>query len=47
MRNFTLYFHKYIFAIILIGFGFIITTETTLSIQLTNSLTNDRIVEED
>ena len=46
MRNFTLYFHKYIFAVILIGFVFIITTETTLSIQLTNSLTNDRIVEE-
>ena len=46
MRNFTLYFHKYIFAVILIGFGFIITTETTLSIQLTNSLTNDRNVEE-
>ena len=46
MRNFTLYFHKYIFAVILIGFVFIITTESTLSIQLTNSLTNDRIVEE-
>ena len=46
MRNFTLYFHKYIFAVILIGFVFIITTESTLSIQLTNSLTNDRNVEE-
>ena len=41
-----MYFHKYIFAIILIGFVFIITTESTLSIQLTNSLTNDRNVEE-
>ena len=46
MRNCTLYFHKYIFAVILIGFVFIITTESTLSIQLTNSLTNDRIIEE-
>ncbi len=46
MKNFTLYFYKYIFAVLLIGFVFIITTESTLSIQLTNSLTNDRIVEE-
>ena len=46
MRNFTLYFHKYIFAVIFIGFVFIITIESPLSIQLTNFLTNHSIVEE-
>jgi hypothetical protein len=46
MRNSTLYFHKYIFAVLFIEFVFIITIESPLSIQLTNSLTNDRIVEE-
>ena len=46
MRNFTLYFHKYNFAVLFIEFVFIITIESPLSIQLTNSLTNDRIVEE-
>jgi hypothetical protein len=39
MRNFTLHFYKYIFAVIFIEFIFIITTESPLSIQLTNSLT--------
>ena len=46
MRNFTLYFHKYIFAVIFIEFVFIITIESPLSIQLTNFLTNNSIVEE-
>jgi len=46
MRNFTLHFYKYIFAVIFIEFIFIITTESPLSIQLTNSLTNNCIVEE-
>src|SRR5665648_486757 len=45
MRNFTLYFHKYIFAVIFIGFVFIITLESPFSIQLTNFLTNNSIVE--
>ena len=39
MRNFTLHFYKYIFAVIFIEFIFIITTESPLSIQLINSLT--------
>ena len=46
MKNFTLYFHKYIFAVISIGFVFIITLESPLSIQLTNFLPNNSIVEE-
>ena len=46
MKNFTFYFHKHIFAVISIGFVFIITLESPLSIQLTNSLTNNCIVEE-
>ncbi|MDF2737139.1 MAG: hypothetical protein K0S93_995 [Nitrososphaeraceae archaeon] len=53
MTNFTLYFHKHIFAVILIGFVSIttifvsITTiESPLFIQLTNLLTNNSIVEE-
>jgi hypothetical protein len=46
MRNFTLYFHIYSFAVIFIGFVFIITIESPLSIQLTNFLTNHSIVEE-
>ena len=47
MKNFTFYFHKCIFAVISIGLVFIIITlESPLSIQLTNSLTNNCIVEE-
>jgi hypothetical protein len=44
MRNFNKYFHRYIFAIISIGFVFIITIESQLSIQL--AISNDSIVEE-
>ena len=44
MKNFTLYFHKYSFAVIFIGFVFIITIESPL--QLANFLTNHSIVEE-
>ncbi len=53
MTNFTLYFHKQIFAVILIGFVSIttifvsITTiESPLFIQLNNLLTNNSVVEE-
>jgi hypothetical protein len=46
MRNFTLYFDKYIFVVLFIGFVFIITIESPLSIQLANFLTNNSIVEE-
>lgn len=46
MKDFTLYFHIYSFAVIFIGFVFIITIESPLSIQLTNFLTNHSIVEE-
>jgi hypothetical protein len=46
MRIFTLYFHKYIFASILIGFVFLIAYELPLTIQLANFLTNNSIVEE-
>ena len=46
MRIFTLYFHKYIFAIILIGFAFLIAHESPLSIQLAIFFTNNSIVEE-
>ena len=45
MKNFTLYFHKYIFAVIFLGFVFIITLESPFSIQLTDFLTNNSIVE--
>ena len=46
MRNFT-FFHNYIFAVIFIEFVFIITIESpSLSIQLTDFLTNHSIVEE-
>lgn len=46
MTNFTLYFHKQIFAVILIGFVSITTIESPLFIQLNNLLTNNSIVEE-
>lgn len=46
MRNFALYFDKYIFVVLFIGFVFIITIESPLSIQLANFLTNNNIVEE-
>ena len=46
MMIFTLYFHKYIFAIILIGFVFLIAYESPLTIQLANFFTNNSIVEE-
>jgi hypothetical protein len=46
MRNFRLYFDKYIFVVLFIGFVFIITIESPLSIQLTDFLTNNSIVEE-
>src|SRR5918993_1077005 len=46
MRNFILYFDKYIFVVLFIGFVFIITIESPLSIQLANFLTNNSIVEE-
>ena len=46
MKNFTLYFHKYIFAVIFLGFVFIITLESPFSIQLADFLTNNNIVEE-
>lgn len=46
MNNFTLYFHKYIFAVISIGFVFIITIESPLSIQLDHFLVNNSIIEE-
>ena len=41
-----MYFHKHIFAIVSIGFVFIIIIESPLSIQLANFLSNDNIVEE-
>ena len=44
MKNYTLYFHIYSFAVIFIGFVFIITIESPL--QLANFLTNHSIVEE-
>ena len=43
MNNFTLYL--YIFAVISIGFVFIITIESPLSIQLDHFLTNNSIIE--
>lgn len=46
MRNFRLYFDKYIFVVLFIGFVFIITIESPLSIQLADFLTNNSIVEE-
>ena len=46
MNNFTLYFHKYIFAVISIGFVFIITVESPLAIQLDHFLANNSIIEE-
>ena len=46
MNNFTLYFHKYIFAVISIGFVFIIAIESPLSIQLDHFLANNSIIEE-
>ena len=46
MNNFTLYFHKYIFAVISIGFVFIIPIESSLSIQLDHFLANNIIIEE-
>ncbi|MGZ5548148.1 MAG: hypothetical protein ACXWFZ_09375 [Nitrososphaeraceae archaeon] len=46
MKDFTLYFHIYSFTVIFIGFVFIITIESPLSIQLANFLTNYSIVEE-
>ena len=46
MRNFKLYFDKYIFSVLFIGFIFIITIESPLSIQLADFLTNNSIVEE-
>jgi hypothetical protein len=45
MRNFNLYFHKFTFAILFIGFVFIITTESSLPIQLADFLTNNSIIE--
>ncbi|MGZ5485559.1 MAG: hypothetical protein ACXWFB_06585 [Nitrososphaeraceae archaeon] len=41
-----MYFHIYSFTVIFIGFVFIITIESPLSIQLANFLTNYSIVEE-
>src|SRR5215204_3567101 len=47
MRDFRLYFDKYIFVVLFIGFVFIIITiESPLSIQLADFLTNNNIVEE-
>ena len=46
MRIFTLYFHKYIFAIILIGFVFLIAIESPLSIQIAKFFTNNSHIEE-
>ena len=46
MNNFTSYFHKYIFAVISIGFVFIIPIESSLSIQLDHFLANNIIIEE-
>ena len=46
MNNFTLYFDKYIFVVIFIGFVFIITIESPLSIQLDHFLANNSIIEE-
>jgi len=46
MSLFTLYFHKYIFAIILIGFVFLIAYESPLSVQLAIFFPNNSIVEE-
>ena len=46
MNNFTLYFHKYIFAVISIGFVFIIPVESPLAIQLDHFLANNSIIEE-
>jgi hypothetical protein len=47
MRDFRLYFDKYIFVVLFIGFVFIIITiESPLSIQLADFLTNNSIVEE-
>jgi hypothetical protein len=47
MRNFKLYFDKYTFVVLFIGFVFIIITiESPLSIQLADFLTNNSIVEE-
>jgi hypothetical protein len=46
MRNLPLSFHKYICATLIIGFVFIITIESPLSIQLDNFLSNDSITEE-
>jgi hypothetical protein len=45
MKNFTLYFHKFTFAVLFIGFVFIITTESSLPIQLADFLTNNSIIE--
>jgi hypothetical protein len=46
MRNFRLYYDKYIFVVLFIGLVFIITIESPLSIQLADFLTNNSIVEE-
>ena len=46
MSNFTLHFHKYIFAVISIGFVLIIPIESSLSIQLDHFLANNIIIEE-
>ena len=45
MRNFILYFHKYIFTVLFTGFVFIIIIESPLSIQLADFLTNNSILE--
>jgi hypothetical protein len=46
MRHLPLSFHKYTCATLFIGFVFIITIESSLSIQLDNFLSNDGITEE-
>ena len=46
MRIFTLYFHKYIFVIILIGFVYLIAIESPLSIQIAKFFTNNSHIEE-